>query len=45
MLLGKGPAVLDRVWDPHALRFNQVSAEVIKEASNCLTHEELHMVP
>lgn len=45
MLLGKGPVVVDRVWDPYVLRFNQVTAEVVKEASKCLTHEELHMVP
>lgn len=45
MLLGKGPAVVDHVWDPYVLRFNQATAEVVKEASKCLTHEELHMVP
>lgn len=44
-LLGKGPAVLDCIWHPHVLRFNQVTAEAVKEASSCLTHEVLHMVP
>lgn len=42
MLLGKGPAAEGHTWDPHVLRCSQVS---MKEATQCMTLEELHMVP
>lgn len=44
VLLEKGPAVVDCIWNPHVLRFNQVTAEVVKEAANCLTRDVVHMV-
>lgn len=45
MLLGKGHAAADHTWDPHVLRCSQVTGGVVKGAIECLTLEELHMVP
>lgn len=45
MLLGKGPAAADHTWNPHVLRCSQVTGGVVKGAIECLTPEELHMVP